>query len=189
MHPVWVRDMAARLVSATAVRCRPRPLGMRCKQHFRAPMRVARITAHQASAQGTRCKRRFRTLMLAAPITARRVSLRVDSLSRFESPCHGPGLLVFRTRRRFSSRASRPACSVSWWYRKAPRNVAANRHISAIAGTHRRPNNRSACNRRRAHEARRESWRPWKFDPQASAGRTIAVDPSAKTLLIQDKTE
>jgi hypothetical protein len=58
MAGVQVRDMAARLASATA---RPRPRGTRCNRRFQAHTRVASITAHQASAQGTRCKRRLQT--------------------------------------------------------------------------------------------------------------------------------
>ena len=60
-HPVMVRGMAARVVSAMAVRYRLRPRGTRCRQRFRIRKPVAGITAHQAS-------------------------LRVDSLSRPESP-------------------------------------------------------------------------------------------------------
>ncbi|GLR86909.1 hypothetical protein [Bradyrhizobium iriomotense] len=43
-----VRDMAAQVVSATAVRHRLQ--GTRCKQRFRARMRMERIMAHQALA-------------------------------------------------------------------------------------------------------------------------------------------
>jgi hypothetical protein len=48
VHPVLVRDMgmAARMVSATAVRYRPRPRGTRCKRRFRVLKPAARITAH-----------------------------------------------------------------------------------------------------------------------------------------------
>src|SRR6266851_130620 len=81
--------MAARLVSATAataVRYRPR-------------------------ARGTRCNRRFRTLKPAASIAERRASLRVDRLSRPESPCHGPGLLVERVLERIPFQ-SKSQCSI-----------------------------------------------------------------------------
>jgi hypothetical protein len=80
LAPVQVRDMAAWVVSATAVRYRPRARGTRCKRRLQARIRVAGITAHQASAQDTRCKRRLRILKPAATIAERRASLRVDSL-------------------------------------------------------------------------------------------------------------
>jgi hypothetical protein len=91
---VQVRDMAARLVSATAataVRYRPRARGTRCNRRFQARTRVAGITAHQASAQDTRCKWRFRILKLAASIAERRASLRVDSVRDLKAPAMGRG--------------------------------------------------------------------------------------------------
>jgi hypothetical protein len=114
MAVVQVRDMAARLVSATAataVRYRPRARGTRCNRRFQARTRVAGITAHQASAQDTRCKWRFRILKPAASIAERRASLRVDRLSRPESPCHGPGLLVERVLERIPFQ-SKSQCSI-----------------------------------------------------------------------------
>ena len=60
MAAAWVRDMVALVVSAMAVRHRPLLQGTRCSLRFQARSRMARITAHQASAWDTRYKRRFR---------------------------------------------------------------------------------------------------------------------------------
>jgi hypothetical protein len=70
----WVvRDMAARVVSGTAFRHRPRAWHTRYIRCFQARTSAADITAHQASAQDTRCKRRWHRTS-AADITAHQAS-------------------------------------------------------------------------------------------------------------------
>jgi hypothetical protein len=80
MVAVQLEDMAARLGSAMATQYRTRHQDTRCRRRFQVRTRVARITAHQASARGMRCKRRFKRCFRAhtrvVGITARRASAR-----------------------------------------------------------------------------------------------------------------
>ena len=95
MVAVLVWDMAARLGSAMAARYRTRHQDTRYRRLFRIRTRVARITAHQASARGMQCKGRFKRCFRAhtrvVGIAAGRASAQ-DTRCKRRPQTHPPGI-------------------------------------------------------------------------------------------------